>query len=311
MDENLNNTSGTTADSLNSPRPAQNHVGGAAMGGANQPRVVKKIKRPITHPTKAPMQFGPDGNPLPEGAAAGNQMRMVKKIKRPVKRPIMNPMGVAPQGSDVRAANPLGHDTGMANQAPMSYNNPAPISGFDMGAGNVDNEINNILDAQSLGADAFQLPQTTSQPQPQEQPRFVTDNDLQDNNSGASAFIQGDLFTKQAVGIVGIVMLIMGFIIAKLFFTEETIVRDGLQGVVMNPEVPKGRARCGIAEKTQGCVLYIMNPQRQDLRARDFYDLASQLTGRQRFVIETGNMRYSNTKISPGEIVQLNIPPLQ
>ena len=301
MDENLNNTSGVAAGSANSPRPTQNPAGGMPAGNGNQPRMVKKIKRPITHPTKAPMQFGPDGNPLPENAAAGNPMRVIKKIKRPVKRPIMNPMG----------ANPLGSDARMANPNPMPYNNQAPISGFDAGAENIDNEINNILDAPTLGNEAFQLPQTTSQPQAQEQPRFVTDNDLQDNNSGASAFIQGDLFTKQAVGIVGIVMLIIGFIIAKVFFTEETIVRDGLQGVVMNPEVPKGRARCGIAEKTQGCVLYIMNPQRQDLRARDFYDLASQLTGRQRFVIETGNMRYSNTKISPGEIVQLNIPPLQ
>ena len=54
-----------------------------------------------------------------------------------------------------------------------------------------------------------------------------------------------------------------------------------------------------------------MNPQRQELNASDFYDLAAQLTGRQRFVIETGNMRYSSTKIKPGEIAQFNIPPLQ
>ena len=94
-------------------------------------------------------------------------------------------------------------------------------------------------------------------------------------------------------------------------FSNETVVRDGLQGVVVNPEVPKGRSRCGIAEKTQGCVLYIMNPQRNELNGRDFYDLAAQLTGRQRFVIETGNMRYSTVKIKPGNIAQLNIPPLQ
>ena len=97
---------------------------------------------------------------------------------------------------------------------------------------------------------------------------------------------------------------------SRLLFTDHKIVRNGLQGVVINVEVPKGRARCGIAERTQGCVLYIMNPQRQELNARDFYDLASQLTGRQRFVIETGNMRYSNKKIRPGDIVQLNIPPI-
>lgn len=102
-----------------------------------------------------------------------------------------------------------------------------------------------------------------------------------------------------------------GFGIAKMLSPAETAVREGLQGVVVNPEVPRRRARCGLVDKTQGCVLYIMNPQRQDLNARDFYDLASQLTGRQRFVIDTGNMRYSNVKIKPGAIAQINIPPLQ
>lgn len=104
---------------------------------------------------------------------------------------------------------------------------------------------------------------------------------------------------------------LLGLLFGKFMFSTEQVVRNGLQGVVVNPEVPKGRSRCGVAEKTQGCVLYVMNPQRQELNGRDFYDLAAQLTGRQRFVIETGNMRYSSVKIKPGSIAQLNIPPLQ
>ncbi len=110
---------------------------------------------------------------------------------------------------------------------------------------------------------------------------------------------------------IAMACLFVGLFLGKIFFSSEQVVRNGLQGVVVNPEVPKGRSRCGIAERTQGCVLYIMNPQRQDLHGRDFYDLASQLTGRQRFVIETGNMRYASVKIKPGNIAQLNIPPLQ
>jgi hypothetical protein len=110
---------------------------------------------------------------------------------------------------------------------------------------------------------------------------------------------------------ISCICIIIGLILGKFMFNGETVVRDGLQGVIVNPEVPKGRSRCGIAEKTQGCVLYIMNPQRNELNGRDFYDLAAQLTGRQRFVIETGNMRYSTIKIKPGNIAQLNIPPLQ
>ena len=57
--------------------------------------------------------------------------------------------------------------------------------------------------------------------------------------------------------------------------------------------------------------MYVMNPQRRELDGRDFYDLAAQLTERQRFTIETSNMRYAGVKIRPGEIAQINIPPLQ
>ncbi len=141
---------------------------------------------------------------------------------------------------------------------------------------------------------------------------FLRDEDVMPNTkSWKDKMVVGDLYTGLAVLITAGVFLLFGIIFSKIFLSGPTTIQNGLQGVVINPEVPRGRARCGVAEKTQGCVLYIMNPQRQDLNGRDFYDLAAQLTGRQRFMIETGNMRYSNTKIKPGEIAQLNIPPLQ
>ncbi len=107
-----------------------------------------------------------------------------------------------------------------------------------------------------------------------------------------------------------LVCLAMGLLIGRFLFSENQVTHSGLQGVVVNNEVPRGRARCGVADRSQGCVLYIMNPQRQNVRAKDFYDMAAQVTGRQRFMIETGNMRYANTEIRPGDIAQLNIPPL-
>ena len=110
--------------------------------------------------------------------------------------------------------------------------------------------------------------------------------------------------------VISCMAVFVGIVIGKLIFSEEKVVRNGLQGVVVNNEVPRGRARCGVAERAQGCVLYLMNPQRQEMRAKDFYDFAAQMTGRQRFMIETGNMRYANSKIRPGDIAQLNIPPL-
>lgn len=211
----------------------------------------------------------------------GNGRPMLKKVKRPVNKLMHRPE--QPERGN--------------NQNGQSQPNPQREK----------NVGTNIIPETKYTPVSNQLPKKQYN---QEPPQFVSEHDLIDNQS-ASSLMQGDLFTKKALIIAVLFMFFIGFMFAKLFFSEQKIVNDGLQGVIANPEVPRGRARCGIAEKTQGCVLYIMNPQRQDLNARDFYDLASQLTGRQRFVIETGNMRYSNVKVSPGEIAQFNIPPLQ
>lgn len=165
-------------------------------------------------------------------------------------------------------------------------------------------------------SDRVAQPQTMNQFAPinadiQQNPynNYVTDED-EFVYQGNDNVIMGKTDNKKVL-IVAFICLIIGMFMGKVFFSSEQVVHNGLQGVVVNPEVPNGRARCGLAERTQGCVLYIMNPQRQDLNGRDFYDWAAQLTGRQRFVIETGNMRYSSVKIRPGSIAQLNIPPLQ
>ncbi len=134
-------------------------------------------------------------------------------------------------------------------------------------------------------------------------------NQYQDNFARDLNLPPSIISTKVMV-LLFVLLFVIGLFIGKVMFAG-TSVQQGLQGVISNPEVPNGRPRCGLAEKTQGCVLYIMNPERQELEAREFYDLVSQLTGRQKFVIETGNMRYAGTRIKPGRIGQFNIPPLQ
>lgn len=160
----------------------------------------------------------------------------------------------------------------------------------------------------------FYEPQINNQNSYHPQEGYLQDNTYAENQSFqniTSSYLYGSIEKKKVLWI-GVICLFVGIFIGALFFGgHDQVVQNGLQGVVINPEVPKGRARCGVSEKMQGCVLYVMNPQRQELNGRDFYDLASQLTGRQRFVIETGNMRYSSVKIKPGAIAQLNIPPLQ
>ena len=161
-------------------------------------------------------------------------------------------------------------------------------------------EINNYLDANTM----------------QNQSRmnvanFIEEDEYNQTYRGISqANSQPEWLTKKALyAFVGLGLLV-GFVCGSLMFKDSKVVRNGLQGVIFNTEVPRGRARCGVAERSQGCVLYLMNSQQREIYAKDFYDLAAQLSGRQRFIIETGNMRYANTRIKPGEIVQLNIPPL-
>ncbi|MBR1605336.1 MAG: hypothetical protein IJ660_04435 [Alphaproteobacteria bacterium] len=217
----------------------------------------------------------------------GDGVRRLRKIKRPVKR--------LPQG------NPLPPSSQMINLDEL-----------------LDSQMNLPTTMNAPTSNNSNQQETVSrqiQPHPAEkprfQPRFISENDLEREPRFIDQLMIDNLFTYKGAAVIAGVVFVLTLIIGMMIFGGETVVKDGLQGVIVNAEVPRGRARCGVAERTQGCVLYIMNPQRQDLQGRDFYDLASQLTGRQRFVIETGNMRYSNVKIRAGEIAQINIPPLQ
>lgn len=246
----------------------------------------------------------------PNGSPNGAPVRhKLKKVKRPIKRPISNPDMISVPSKSTES--PFSSGQGQSIAPAMTV---AAASSY------VPEPADNQQDkADAFNLDAFldndNLPtiqQDTRLQQNNFERNFVNDEDLVPANQGwREKMMVGDLYTGFAVFVTAAVFLLFGIMFAKIFLSGPTTVQNGLQGVVINSEVPRGRARCGVAEKTQGCVLYIMNPQRQDLNGRDFYDLAAQLTGRQRFMIETGNMRYSSIKIKPGEIAQLNIPPLQ
>lgn len=261
------------------------------------------------------MEYNPNptnsGNPQsPNQGTSGQPQVRLKKVKRPVRK--MSPQGPAGASSSSIGA---GSSTGFGNSeaAVKPAGNPFVQKAAPKEDSN-DDAFN--LDAFLDGEEKLPSIKTVPGKYNPRQPQFIDDEDELEN--GPRRFEDDDLpmndlppyLTKKILVLIGVLLLLFGMLMSKLLFSEQKVVRNGLQGVVVNPEVPRGRARCGVAEKTQGCVLYIMNPQRQELNARDFYDLASQLTGRQRFVIETGNMRYSNTKIRPGDIAQLNIPPL-
>ena len=211
----------------------------------------------------------------------------LKKVKKAIKRPVMNPEHLSVPSKIVE----------------QPFSQPPKMDAFS---------LDSFLDNDNLPA--MQQPEHHNplHSSANFEPTFIRDEDINPHpQTWRDRLMVGDLFTGMAILATAAFFLVFGIIFSKLFLEAPQSIQSGLQGVVVNSEVPRGRARCGVAEKTQGCVLYIMNPQRQDLSGRDFYDLAAQLTGRQRFMIETGNMRYSNIKIRPGEIAQLNIPPLQ
>ena len=244
----------------------------------------------------------------------------LKKIKRPINRtlPQTSAQPVTPQVPPVPSAQPPQAPQPQANpfrQASPSASPARPMPQTSTVPPHNYNDSENIETSAELNEylDGGNVPsREVDSGNMYETPQYIDEDTYESEVYGRSASnisLPGWLNVK-TLSLILVATLFMGVIIGKLVFAESKIVRNGLQGVVVNAEVPRGRARCGIAERAQGCVLYIMNPQRQDMRAKDFYDLAAQMTGRQRFMIETGNMRYANSKISPGSIVQLNIPPL-
>jgi hypothetical protein len=142
--------------------------------------------------------------------------------------------------------------------------------------------------------------------------RLPPDLDYFDGDISEGIYIDTSNYTKKSYAyMAAIICLFIGLYIGKSLFSSETVENYGLEGVVTNPDVPAGRPRCGLTEKSQACVFYLMNWYKQELNGRDFYRLAAELTGREEYMIETDNLRYANTKIKPGNIAQLNIPALK
>ena len=133
---------------------------------------------------------------------------------------------------------------------------------------------------------------------------YITDD------NGGIVYSDGAGSIKKVIG-AALICFLLGIFIGAAFFSSKTDVKHGLEDVVLNPDVPQGRARCGLTEKTQACIFYVMNCYKQELTGRDFYKLAATLTGREEYTIEDENMRYSNVKIKPGAFAQLNIPALK
>ncbi len=125
--------------------------------------------------------------------------------------------------------------------------------------------------------------------------------------------IPPEYLQKKFLYIAVFITLFIGIMLGAWLFggSSAPIQSGGLKGVVSNSEIPKGRARCGMVDYGKGCVLYIVNSQRREVLAKELYSMAANMTKVPEYIIESSNLRYSNTLIRPGYIAQINIQPIK
>jgi hypothetical protein len=220
--------------------------------------------------------------------SAPQQQKVVRKIRK-IKRPKtgFNPSVQQPQA-------PLKAGAPQAQEKPQS----APKIDFGVPEKQI---VRNLPQKGDLKQDKLYTKNSGV-----ENIRFVSEDAP---NALQSANIAELLKNKTILLLMGISALFGLFIGASGFSGSESS-KHGLDWVVANPDVPAGRSRCGLVDQHQGCVLYIMNPEKRNVTGKDFYSVAAKWTKRERYQIETGNMHYGSKQVKPGYIAQINIPPL-
>jgi len=119
--------------------------------------------------------------------------------------------------------------------------------------------------------------------------------------------------TKAMLGILA-GAVVVGLLLGALFFGgsgKQAPATNGLGGIIWNPDIMEPLQRCGMVPESYPCVVYIVNHSRNDRLAEYFFDEASHLTGRQKFMVQIANKQYANMRIPRGHIAQISIPQLQ
>jgi len=222
------------------------------------------------------------------------QQRVIRKIRK-IKRPATAVNGPVRPTVPPKAGTPRVQPAPQPAAAPkISFANPEQ-------QGNV-KQVRNLPQNTSFKQDTLY-----TQNNGVENIRFVSEGgsaDLTQNNNIA------ELLKNKTILLLMAMSAIFGMVLGSSSFFSSESSRHGLDWVVANPDVPAGRSRCGLVDNHQGCVLYLMNPEKRNVTGKDFYSVAAKWTKRERYQIETGNMHYGSKQIKPGHIAQINIPPL-
>ena len=254
------------------------------MQGQGAPRKLRKIKRPIQQgATPRPVSFGTPTKvnfaqmqQTSQQQSAPQQGRFTQAQPAVAQQPTAMSQPAAPQ--PVSAPQSNWEQSSVASQQQVSTYNPNTPT---------DNYYNSRNGAENI--------------------KIADDDELISREPETIS----DVMKNKTVMMLMILAALIGAVSSYLFAASKgNSSGTGLDGIVLNQDVPPGRNRCGLVEKRQGCVLYIMNPKNIEVTARDFYATAAKWTERERYLIETGNMHYASTRIKPGYIAQINIPPL-
>lgn len=257
------------------------------------PQGVPQPPRPVGVPPHVPGMKMPVGVKMPPRPMGYPMPAGVKMPPRPAGAP---PMGMYPPGV-------------AAPQAPV----PVPEETLPEEEWEDDVPVESGADENGFIDD---LPEISEEEEEEEEIREThhrkgADDDPYKDNMAADLGLPPLFIKTKMLLSLFVLFFLIGGGVGYLMNSVKGKSEDGMQGVVRNAEIPKGRPRCGIAQKGQGCVLYLMNAQRREMEARDFFGMASDLLKVPRFQIETANIRYATTRIPPGYIALLNIPPTQ
>lgn len=286
------------------------------MADTRHPPLPPGAPRPPSSQPQGPMPPRPAGAPppgVPPRPMPPGPMPMGGRPAMPphgVKMP-PRPMGVPPAGKRPMGAPPM-MKTPQGDFVPMPGHMPPPSPyGQPPHPMPVEPEIeDDLADIMDEEAEAV-----TERDLEDEDDEFVGSvrfepSPYDDNMAADMGLPAGFLKTKVLIPLF-VLFLFLGTGLGMFIGNPRQVVSEELPGVVSNPEIPKGRPRCGLSQKGQGCVLYLMNAQRREVEAKEFFGMAADMLSIPKFQIETANIRYATTRVPPGYIALFNIPPVQ
>ncbi len=150
--------------------------------------------------------------------------------------------------------------------------------------------------------------QPVAQPEPQPAQQSAG---LYDNNFAADFNLPPSVLTTKMFVVILSLVCVVGMVLGASLFGSSAAPQQqssGFVGVVHNTDLTRDLPRCGMTDRGQACILYIVNHTRYDKKAREFFDEAVRLTEVQKYSISIANPKYAEIRIPPGHFAQIQIP---